>query len=115
MHSVFQGFWDQYQTRILFRQHELGKICPDIDADMRSFIDDMSMGSYGHEPEINKPEIYEIHGHMGEYFVKALKKKKCKVFIKTKIVGSKYSHKVILQAKLLSWAYEVKSALLPRI
>ena len=67
---------------------------PQTDADMRSFIDDMSMATYG-----NEPAIYAVHGHMGQYLVKELRKKKGRISNKTTIVGSKYSHKLILHAE----------------
>ena len=61
---------------------------------MRYFIDDMSMATYGTEPE-----IYEVHGHMGQYLVKELRRKKGKIYNKTTIVGSKYIHKLMLNAR----------------
>ena len=36
-----------------------------IGADMRSFIDDMSMATYG-----ETPALYEVHAHMGTYLTK---------------------------------------------
>ena len=73
---------------------EKSEECPDTDADMRSFIDDMSVATYGTEPE-----IYEVHGHMGQYLVKELRRKKGKISKKTTIVGSKFSHNLILNSK----------------
>ena len=70
------GFWDKYQTRILLGQASLadpGEPTPEIDADMRSFIDDMSMATYG-----EAPAIYEVHEHMGTYLIKELRKRKGK-------------------------------------
>ena len=98
LHAVLQVFWDKYQTRILLGQASLANpedTPPDIDADMRSFIDDMSMATCG-----QAPAIYEVHAHMGEYPAKALRKRKGKISKKTTIVCSKFSHKLTLQAKM---------------
>ena len=71
-----------------------GEPTPDIDADMRSFIYDMSMATYG-----QAPAIYEVHEHMGTYLSKELRKLNGKRSKKTTTVGSKFSHKLVLQAK----------------
>ena len=97
LHAVLQGFWDKYQTRILLGQASLAdpEDTPlDIDADMKSFIDDMSMATYG-----QAPALYEVHAHMGAYLTKELRKRKGKISKKTTIVGSKFCHKLILQTK----------------
>ena len=63
LHAVLQGFWDRYQTRILLGQPSLadqGEEALEMDADMRSFIDDMSMATYE-----QAPAIYEVHARMG--------------------------------------------------
>ena len=83
-----------------------GEEPPESDADMRSFIDDMSMATYGHEPA-----IYEVHAHMGEYLTKALRKRKGKISKKTAIVGSKFSHKLLLQAKYKKIGVQAKIGL----
>ena len=67
---------------------------PEVDADMRSFIDDMSMATYG-----KAPMFFEVHAHMGQYLSKQLQKRKGKISKKTTIVGTKFSHKCVLQAK----------------
>ena len=98
LHAVLQGFRGKYQTRLLLGQPAVNDDpadVPHIDADMRSFIDDIRMATYGHSTE-----IYEVHGHMGKYLVNALRKRKEKISKKTTIVGSRYSHKLLLQAKL---------------
>ena len=98
LHAVLQGFWDKYQTRILLGQNSLANQedeLPEIDADMRSFIDDMSMATYG-----QAPAIYEAHARMGEYLTKELRKRKGEISKKITTVGSKFSHKLILQAKI---------------
>ena len=82
---------------------------PQTDADMRSFIDDMSMATYGHGPA-----IYEVHGHMGQYLVKELRKRKGKISKKTTIVESKYSHKLILHAKSRKLVYVPRSEWRPK-
>ena len=77
LHAALQGFWDKYQTRLLRRQPGVNDESDDVphtDADMRSFIDDISMATYG-----NEPEIYDVHGHMGQYLVKELRRKKGKI------------------------------------
>ena len=92
-----QGFWDRYHTGVLLGQHFCNddpEDVPQTDADMRSFIDDMSMVTYGHGPA-----IYEVHGHMGKYLVKELRKRKGEISTKTTILWSKYTEKLILQAK----------------
>ena len=97
LHAVLQGFWDRYQTRVLLGQpgaNDDPEVVPQTDADMRSFIDDMSMATYGHGPA-----IYEAHGHMSKYLVRELRNRKGKISTKTTIVGSKYIHQLILQAK----------------
>ena len=76
LHAVLQGFWDKYQTGILLGQASLAdqeEEAPEIDADMRSFIDDMSMATYG-----QSPEIYEVHEHMGKYLSTELRRRKGK-------------------------------------
>ena len=50
LHAVLQDFWDKYQTRIMLGQASLANPedePAEIDADMRSFIDDMSGGLRG--------------------------------------------------------------------
>ena len=71
-----------------------GEPLPEVDADMRSFIDDMSMATYG-----KAPLLYEVHAHMGQYLAQQLKQRKGKISKKTTIVGTKFSHKLVLQAK----------------
>ena len=76
LHAVLQGFWDKYQTRILLGQASLTSPhdpLPEVDADMRSFIDDMSMATYG-----EAPHLYEVHAHMGKHLAKNIKKRKGK-------------------------------------
>ena len=75
--AVLQGFWDRYQTRILLGQPSIAAPndpLPEVDADMRSFIDDMSMATYG-----KAPLLYEVHAHMGQYLAKHLKRRKGKI------------------------------------
>ena len=81
LHAVLQGFWDKYQTRILLGQASLAEP-PVIDADMRSFIDDMSMATYG-----QAPAMYEVHAHMGEYLTKELRARKGKYPRKPHLCG----------------------------
>ena len=72
-----QGFWNEYQTRILLGQASLTSPCdslPEVDADMRSFIDDMSMATYG-----EAPHLYEVHAHIGKHLAKNIKKRKGKI------------------------------------
>ena len=63
LHAVLQGFWDKYQTRLLLGQPGVNddpEEVPQTDADMRSFIDDMSMATYGHGPAIYEiPDIWD--------------------------------------------------------
>ena len=83
LHAVWQGFWGKYQTRLQLGQpciNDMEEDVPDIDADMRSFIDDMSMATYG-----QSPEIYEVHAHMGTYLTKELRKRKGKFPRKPKL------------------------------
>ena len=90
-------FWDKCQTRILLGQASLAdqeEEPPEIDADMRSFIDDMSIATYG-----QAPAVYEVHAHMGGYLSKELRRREGKISKKTTIVVSKFSHKLVLQAK----------------
>ena len=54
----------------------------------------MSMATYG-----EAPAIYEVHAHMGDFLTKELRKRKGKMSKKTTIVGSKFSHELVLQAK----------------
>ena len=77
LHAVLQGFWDKYHTRILLGQSGLAnhrEDVPEIDADMKSFIDDMSMATYG-----QAPAIYEVHAHMSTYLSKELRRRKGKI------------------------------------
>ena len=108
LHAVLQGFWDKYQARLLLGQPcigDNGEDVPEIDADMRSFIDDMRMATYG-----QGPAKYEVHAHMGAYLAKEVRKRKGKNSKKTIIVGSKYSHKLILQAKYKKIRVQAKIA-----
>ena len=76
LHAVLQGFWDKYQTRILLGQPSIAapnEPLPEVDADMRSCIDDMSMATYG-----EAPKLYEVHAHMGKYLSKQVRKRKGK-------------------------------------
>ena len=63
----------------------------------------MSMATYG-----QAPAIYDVHAHMGEYLIKALRKRKGKISKKTTILGSQYSHKLVLQAKYKKIGVQVK-------
>ena len=104
--AVLQGFWDRYQTRILLGQPSTAAPndpLPEVDADMRSFIDDMSMATYG-----KAPLLYEVHAHMGQYLANHLKNRKGKISKKTTIVGTKFSHKLVLQAKYRSFGVSAK-------
>ena len=90
LHAVLQGFWDKYQTRIMLGQASIANPNDEpaeIDADMRSFIDDMSMATYG-----EAPAMYEVHAHMGAYLTKGLRKRKGKFSKKTTIVGSNHKN-----------------------
>ena len=78
------------QASIAHPEEEL----PEVDADMRSFIDDVGMATYG-----DAPALYEVHAHMGEFLTKKIRKHKGRISKKTTIVGTKFSHKLILQAK----------------
>ena len=71
-----------------------------------SFIDDMSMATYG-----EAPALYEVHAHMGAYLIKGLRKRKGKISKKTTIVGSKFNHKLILQAKYKKLGVQAKIGL----
>ena len=74
LHAVLEGFWDKYQTRMMLGQPSLADpedSLAEIYADMRSFIDDMSMATYG-----EAPALYEVHAHMGSYLTKIAKAKR---------------------------------------
>ena len=55
LHAVLQGFWDRYQTRTMLGQASIANPAEEpaeVDADIRSFIDDMSMATYGEAPAL---------------------------------------------------------------
>ena len=106
LHAVLQGFWDKYQTRILLGQASLASPhdqLPEVDGGMRSFIDGMSMATYG-----EAPLLYEVHAHMGNHLATNIRKMKGKISKKTTIVGTKFSHKLILQAKYRRFGIQAK-------
>ena len=79
--AVLQGFWDKYQTRIMLGQPSAASPndpLPEGDADMRSFIDDMSMATDG-----EAPKLYDVHAHMGKHLSKQFGNRKGKTSKKT--------------------------------
>ena len=109
LHAVLQGFWDRYQTRIMLGQASIANPTEEpaeLDADMRSFIDDMSMATYG-----SAPAIYEVHAHMGKCLANELRRRKGKISKKTTIVGSKFNRKLLLQAKYRKIGVQAKIGL----